>query len=172
VRRIDIVYDGPGLAGKTTSMTCVHAHFAPERRTVLETVYQPDSARLLRFTARPAEPEVAVHVTGVVGAVYSPAVTREVLDLADGIVLVVDSQRERLEANLYRLEMITAALAGDGRGDVAIVLAYNKRDLPNAMPIAELERALNPSGRRFFETCAPRGEGVVAAFEACLRALV
>ena len=46
------------------------------------------------------------------------------------------------------------------------VVQYNKRDLPNAIPMAELEEALNPTKVPSFEAVAPKGIGVFDTLKA------
>jgi len=76
---------------------------------------------------------------------------------------VADSQEERFEANLESLDNLRENLREQGYDldDVPWVLQYNKRDLPNAVPLDELEEALNPTGKvPFFEASAEMGKGV------------
>jgi signal recognition particle receptor subunit beta len=75
-------------------------------------------------------------------------------------VLVLDSQRERLEANQWLLAQISKLAARP------MVMQFNKRDLPNAMPLDELHRELNPHGFPTFESIATRGVGTIEAFHA------
>ena len=90
----------------------------------------------------------------------------EVRASADVIVFVADSQREREQANEERAEWIEATFARVRR--VPVCIQWNKRDLPNALRVAELSRDLNRWNAPEFETIAPKGIGVLEAFRAAL----
>jgi signal recognition particle receptor subunit beta len=62
------------------------------------------------------------------------------------VVFVADSQIERMEANIEAMQNLYDNLAQHGYDLTALpfVIQYNKRDLPNAAPIADLQAAVNP----------------------------
>jgi hypothetical protein len=64
----------------------------------------------------------------------------------DGVVFVADSQIERTEANIEAMQNLYDNMVQHGYDltRIPFVIQYNKRDLPNAAPIAELQAALNP----------------------------
>ena len=80
----------------------------------------------------------------------------------DGVVFVVDSQIERMEANLESLENLEDNLIEQGYdlGSLPFVIQYNKRDLSNILSIEELREMFNPTGVPEFEARATSGEGV------------
>jgi signal recognition particle receptor subunit beta len=80
----------------------------------------------------------------------------------DGLVFVADSQVERLEGNLESLEGVETMMAEQGQrvDDLPFVIQYNKRDLPNIVPVPDLESALNHRNAPSFEACAIKGDGV------------
>ena len=80
----------------------------------------------------------------------------------DGVVFVGDSQMERMEANIESLDNLRTNLAEQGYDldKLPYVVQYNKRDLPNASPLNELEETLNPTKVQSFEAVAPKGIGV------------
>jgi hypothetical protein len=86
-----------------------------------------------------------------------------VLKGADGIVFVADSQREMLQANRESLANLRENLAEQGKNidEIPMVIQYNKRDLPSAMPVEELDHALNPRRLPTFSACAHDGTGVL-----------
>jgi hypothetical protein len=93
------------------------------------------------------------------------------LPSVDGIVLVVDSQRERLEAVKERVEVLERELASVQRspGTMPVVFQLNKRDLPNATPVPELRAATRWRGpSTHVESVASRGDGVAEALAALL----
>lgn len=93
------------------------------------------------------------------------------LPSVDGIVLVVDSQRERLEAVKERVEVLERELVSVGRSPetMPVVFQLNKRDVPNATPVPDLRAATRWRGpSTHVESVAPRGEGVADALGALL----
>jgi signal recognition particle receptor subunit beta len=103
------------------------------------------------------------HLYTVPGQVFYNSTRKMVLKGADGIVFVADSQREMLQANQESLANLRENLAEQGKNldDIPMVIQYNKRDLPSAMAIEELDRALNPRRLPTFSACAHDGTGVL-----------
>ena len=174
-----IVYYGPGLGGKTTSLQHVHATARPEHRGRLVSLATPVD-RTLYFDFLPVRlpalrgMSVRLQLFTVPGQVYYNATRKLVLTGADGIVLVVDSQRERLDANLESLENLIDNLREHGRAldQVPHVLQYNKRDLPGVLPADELGRRLNLLSAPAFESVAVHGAGIYEALDAIARAVL
>jgi hypothetical protein len=98
----------------------------------------------------------------VPGQVFYNATRRMVLKGADCIVFVADSQEAMLDANLESLENLRQNLEANelDPNEIPLVLQYNKRDLPNALPIEILNERLNPRGVPFYEAVAIKGQGV------------
>ena len=173
---LKLVYYGPGLGGKTTSLQSIHAAAPPETRGNIVSLATPVDRTLyfdfmpLRVAPVRGHP-VRVQLFTVPGQVYFNATRKLLLTGADGVVFVADSQRDRLDANIESLENLEANLAEQGRelAHVPHVLQFNKRDLRTVAPLAELERALNLHAAPMFPTCATNGEGVIDALDALVR---
>lgn len=174
-----VVYYGPGLGGKTTTLQHIHATAKPEHRGKMVSLATPVD-RTLYFDFLPIR---VPHVRGmgvrlqlftVPGQVHYNATRKLVLTGADGIVMVFDSQRAREDANLETLENLKENLSAHGKslGDVPHVVQYNKRDLYDVSAIEELERTLNRHAAPSFATTATSGEGVYEALEAITRAVM
>ncbi len=161
---MQLVYVGPGLSGKTTTLQYVYAHTVAER---LAPMTMGDD-RVLSFAFQPRTIAAPVTLSTVAGAVYLHESHRALVEAADGLIFVADSQRARIEANA---EILTRTLADLAGRNVPLVFQYNKRDLPEILSIAELDLALNPHGLPAFEAVAHRGEGVMAALRACALAV-
>ncbi|HJL05440.1 MAG TPA: ADP-ribosylation factor-like protein [Polyangiaceae bacterium LLY-WYZ-15_(1-7)] len=169
---VKLVYYGPGLGGKTTSLQHVHGASPAEARGQLVSLATPVD-RTLYFDFLPLRARqvrghhVRLQLFTVPGQVYFNATRKLVLTGADGLVFVADSQPERLDANLESLENLAANLAEQGRSldAVPLVLQLNKRDLPGVLSEDELRQALNPRGRPQFGTVATTGEGVIDALD-------
>jgi mutual gliding-motility protein MglA len=174
-----LVYYGPGLGGKTTSLQYVHAHTKTEHRGKMVSLATPVD-RTLYFDFLPVRlpvmrgMNVRLQLFTVPGQVYYNATRKLVLTGADGVVLVVDSQRLRLDANLESLENLRENLREHGRSlaEVPHVIQYNKRDLSDVLGVEELEQKLNRHTAPSFATVAPRGVGVFESLEAITHAVL
>ena len=174
-----IVFYGPGLGGKTTTLQHIHATAKPEHRGKMVSLATPVD-RTLYFDFLPIRlpnvrgMNVRLQLFTVPGQVYYNATRKLVLTGADGVVLVFDSQRARMDANQESLENLVDNLRSHGKtlGDIPHVISYNKRDLYDVLPVDELERALNRHGGPAFATSATSGEGVYEALEAITRAVL
>jgi signal recognition particle receptor subunit beta len=174
-----IVYYGPGLGGKTTSLQHIHATARPEHRGKMVSLATPVD-RTLYFDFLPIRlpsvrnMNVRLQLFTVPGQVYYNATRKLVLTGADGLVMVFDSQFGRSDANVESLDNLRENLEAHGRDLAAIphVIMYNKRDLYDALSIEELEAQLNRERAPSFAAVATKGEGVYEALEAVTRAVL
>ena len=81
---------------------------------------------------------------------------------------MADSQIERLEANQESMENLRTNLAEQGYSleKIPFVIQYNKRDLPNTVPVEELRELLNPMRVPDYEANARAGNGVFDTLKA------
>jgi signal recognition particle receptor subunit beta len=162
-----IVYYGPGLCGKTTNLQYVYAKTNPDAKGKMISL-ATETERTLFFDFLPLSLgeirgfKTRFHLYTVPGQVFYDASRKLILKGVDGVVFVADSQLERVEANLESLENLRVNLAEQGYDldRVPYVVQYNKRDLPSAIGIEELHRALNPKNVPEFPAVAPTGVGV------------
>jgi signal recognition particle receptor subunit beta len=174
-----IVYYGPGLGGKTTSLQHIHATARPEHRGKMVSLATPVD-RTLYFDFLPIRlpsvrsMNIRLQLFTVPGQVYYNATRKLVLTGADGLVMVFDSQFGRSDANVESLENLRENLEAHGRALASIphVVMYNKRDLYDAQSLEELERQLNTEHAPSFSAVATKGEGVYEALEAVTRAVL
>ena len=146
-----IVYYGPGLGGKTTNLEHVYGKVAPDTRGKLISL-ATETERTLFFDFLPVDLgtirgfKTRFHLYTVPGQVYYNASRKLILKGVDGIVFVGDSQVERMEANQEAMQNLYDNMAEYGYDltTMPFVIQYNKRDLPNASPIRDLQAALNP----------------------------
>jgi len=112
--------------------------------------------------------KVRFHLYTVPGQVFYDASRKLILKGADGVAFVADSQEERMEANIESMENMYQHLQEHGYDPykIPLVIQYNKRDLPNAAPVEELRKLLNPRGLQDFEAVAIKGEGVFDTLKA------
>jgi mutual gliding-motility protein MglA len=146
-----IVYYGPGLGGKTTNLEHVYARVAPDTRGKLISL-ATENERTLFFDFLPVDLgtirgfKTRFHLYTVPGQVYYNASRKLILKGVDGVVFVADSQTDRQEANVEAMQNLYDNMAEYGYDitRMPFVIQYNKRDLPNAAPIDELDQLLNP----------------------------
>jgi len=102
------------------------------------------------------------HLYTVPGQVFYDASRKLILKGVDGVCFVADSQEERFDANIESLENLRLNLSEQGYDldKLPYVIQYNKRDLPNAMSLAELQKDLNTTQVPEFEGVATTGVGV------------
>lgn len=173
---IKLVYYGPGLGGKTTTLQKVHAVSPAETRGKIVSLATPVD-RTLYFDFMPLRVEpvhgypVRLQLFTVPGQVYFNATRKLVLTGADGVVFVADSKRDRQDANLESLQNLEANLQEQSRSLASVphVMQYNKRDLDAICSIEELDTALNAHGAPSFASAASLGEGVVAPLDELVR---
>lgn len=163
-----IVYYGPSLCGKTTNIQSIYSSIKPDQKGKLVSL-ATEADRTLFFDFLPIEIEnirgfkTRLHFYTVPGQVYYNSTRRAVLTGVDGIVFVADSQRDKMEENIESLSNLEENLNYYGKSikTLPLVIQYNKRDLPDATPVAEMEQILNPDGYPYCEAVAPTGEGVL-----------
>ena len=162
-----IVYYGPGLGGKTTNIKHVYSKIDPQTRGRLVSL-ATELDRTLFFDFLPLDLgkirgfRTRFHLYTVPGQVYYNASRKLILKGADGLVFVADSQMHRADDNLDSLYNLNENLATYKlqMESIPYVIQYNKRDLPNIVPLEELEKLLNPRGVPSFEAIATQGMGV------------
>ncbi|MFQ5524768.1 MAG: ATP/GTP-binding protein [Thermoanaerobaculia bacterium] len=174
-----IVYYGPGLGGKTTNLQYIYNKTAPDRkgkmislateadRTLFFDFLPLDLGSIRGFTTR-------FHLYTVPGQVFYDASRKLILKGVDGVIFVADSQRERMEANVESIRNLEANLRDHGFDlkTVPSALQFNKRDLPNAMPVDEMYRMLNYKREPTFEAVAPQGVGVFDTLKAVAKQIL
>jgi signal recognition particle receptor subunit beta len=168
-----IVYYGPGLCGKTTNLQYIYKRTNPEAKGKMISL-ATETERTLFFDFLPLSLgeirgfKTRFHLYTVPGQVFYDASRKLILKGVDGVIFVADSQMERLEANQESLDNLRTNLAEHGYSldKVPYVVQYNKRDLPNALPVEELRPLLNPTNVIDFEATARTGVGVFETLKA------
>jgi CRP-like cAMP-binding protein/signal recognition particle receptor subunit beta len=170
---VKIVYYGPSLAGKSSSLKSLHQQIQPERRGTFHS-WGSEADTILDFDLLPLSLneiktfQLRFQVFTIPGEVKSNRTRQFILEGVDAIVFVADSQRSRQKANLISLGNLKENLRSHGLrlDDIPLVYAYNKRDLKQILSLTELNHALNPTDRSpYVETIATKGAGVLKAFE-------
>jgi len=174
-----IVYYGPGLCGKTTNLQYVYQKTATEAKGKMISL-ATETERTLFFDFLPLSLgeirgfKTRFHLYTVPGQVFYDASRKLILKGVDGVVFVADSQEERYDANIESLDNLRFNLQEQGYDldKIPFIIQYNKRDLPNAMPVEELRKDLNLTGVPDFEACAATGEGVFETLKAVAKLIL
>jgi signal recognition particle receptor subunit beta len=164
-----IVYYGPGRSGKTTNLHYIHGQVPTDRkgqmvslatqtdRTLFFDFLPIDLGTISGFTTR-------FQLYTVPGQVYYQTTRKLVLQGADGVVFVADSQARQLGENIESFQDLHENLAEQGvdARTMPLVIQYNKIDLPEELrtPLPELEESLNFRGVPSFTADALHGPGV------------
>lgn len=170
-----LVYCGPGRSGKTTNLQYIHGRVPDTRRGRIVSL-ATHGDRTLFFDFLPLDLgtisgfSVRFQLYTVPGQVYYAATRRLVLQGADGVVFVADSQARRFEENLESLRDLQDNLidAGVDARTFPLVFQYNKQDLPPelVLPVERLDDVLNFRGVPSFPADALRGGGVFETLRA------
>jgi mutual gliding-motility protein MglA len=162
-----VVYYGPGLCGKTTNLQFVYDSLPSNNKSkMLSLATKTD--RTLFFDFLPLDlgkirgMRTKLQLYTVPGQVYYNSTRQLVLKGADGIVFVADSQDFALDANMESLQNLEDNLKRQSIRirEIPVVIQYNKRDLPNALPVGEIDKELNKLNAPHFESVATTGIGV------------
>ena len=176
---LKIVYYGPALSGKTANLQYIHARTNPDIRGDLVCL-KTRGDRTLYFDFLQLE---LGHIAGlkprfnlytVPGQVYYANSRKLVLQGADGVVFVADSQQQRLPDNVETVRDMEENLRAMGHDPrtVPLVLQCNKRDLPNIAPVPLMRQQLGLNGAPCFESVATQGTGVFDTLKAVINLVV
>ncbi|OHB74056.1 MAG: hypothetical protein A2Z34_05540 [Planctomycetes bacterium RBG_16_59_8] len=174
-----IVYYGPGVSGKTTNLEIIHKKVPDTSKGQLTSI-ATEGDRTLFFDLLPLDlgeiggMKTKFQLYTVPGQVYYNSTRKLVLAGSDGIVFVADSGKDRMDDNIESLNNLSVNLRENGFNPetMAIVLQYNKRDLPGALPVEEMDAKLNPRKIPSFEAVAVKGEGVMATLKAVSKMVI
>lgn len=169
---VKIVYYGPGLGGKTTNLQYIYEQTTPDVKGKLITL-ATETDRTLFFDFMPLDVgdikgfKVRLHLYTVPGQVFYNASRKLILKGVDGVIMVCDSQRERMDANIESIRNLEQNLKENGYNlpDIPYVLQLNKRDLQNIVPLEEMKAQLVVKGEPVIEAVATQGTGVFATLK-------
>ncbi|MCB0414997.1 MAG: gliding-motility protein MglA [Bdellovibrionales bacterium] len=174
-----IVYYGPSLGGKTTNMQWIYHKTQSQDKSEMHTL--PTAVeRTMFFDFYPLEVgtirdfKTRFHLYTVPGQVVYDASRKLILKGLDGVIFVADSQEERMEENIQSFKNLEKNLEQQGYdiNEIPLVLQYNKRDLPSALPISDLRTELNKYNSPDFEGTAHEGKGVMESFITTSKSIV
>lgn len=174
---LKMVYYGPPLSGKTTNLEYIHKASPPAQRGEMVSL-KTRGDRTLFFDFMQLElPPIQgftpkFNLYTVPGQVAYAGTRKLVLQGADGIIFVADSQKHRMQDNLQSLLDLYQNLktAGTDPKKISLIVQFNKRDLGNALSIEEIRKTLRLDGYSIqsFEASAIDGVGVLETLKASI----
>jgi len=176
---LKIVYYGPSLSGKTTTLQYIHSKTRPDRRGDLVSLKTRED-RTLYFDymqielGKIAGLKPRFNIYTVPGQVYYKQTRKLVLRGADGVVFVADSQRKRLRENVQSVRDMRRDLQelGTDPDQIPLVLQCNKRDLDDVVPVELLKHHLGMNGIPTFKTIAIQGQGILDGLKTIINRVV
>lgn len=178
--KFKIVYYGPGLSGKTTNIKKIYERFTGKKGQLLS--IDTKGERTLFFDLLPLKLSIIkgyntiFSLYTVPGQVFYKQARKLVLRNADGVIFVADSNPERLEENIKIYEEMHNTLIEYGMWSstrkVPIIVQYNKRDDPNALPVSILEEKVNKYKYPYVLAIATEGKGVFQTLQLMINEVV
>lgn len=174
-----IVYYGPGMCGKTSNLQYIHTQVPRDAKGDLLSI-ATETERTLFFDFLPLDLgkvrgfQTRFHLYTVPGQVLYERTRVAVLNGADGVVFVADSQKSKLEENIKSLKELAVNITRQNKKfqEFPIVLQYNKRDIPGALPVAVLDKYLNGMNWQRYEAIATTGVGVFDTLKAISKLVI
>ncbi|HEX9022810.1 MAG TPA: GTPase domain-containing protein [Geobacteraceae bacterium] len=168
---LKLVYYGPALSGKTTNLLQLHDLLRSEGRGDLMMLDTADDRTIYFdllpfFLMTPSGLRIKIKVYTVPGQVRHDATRKAVLQRADGVAFIADSQPTEASANFESFDNLEKNLAFVGLDidKIPLVIQFNKRDLENVVPEAEIRHAWGPTGIPVQMASALQGWGVIETF--------
>ncbi|HYF63640.1 MAG TPA: gliding-motility protein MglA [Herpetosiphonaceae bacterium] len=158
-----LTYYGPSAGGKTSTLLGISEYFKAAG-TLIREVHEETRphVHIVKATVPGiglihGKP-VQMHLQALAGATMYDHARLATLKDADGVVFVANSIRDMLQENIRHLQAVAREITRQKQRFTTfpLVLQYNKRDWPDALPTTVLDKYLNPFGWPAFETIACR----------------
>jgi len=174
-----IVYYGPGMCGKTSNLQYIHSQVPREAKGDLLSI-ATETERTLFFDFLPLDLgkvrgfSTRFHLYTVPGQILYERTRVAVLNGADGVVFVADSQRDKLQEDIKSLQELARNITRQNKkfSEFPMVLQYNKRDMPSVLPSAVMDKYLNPLNWQRFDAVATTGVGVFDTLKAISKLVI
>lgn len=178
-----IVYYGPGMSGKTSNLQYIHSQVPRDTKGELLSI-ATETERTLFFDFLPLDLgkvrgfQTRFHLYTVPGQVLYERTRVAVLNGADGVVFVADSQRHKMRENIASLQELAENIKKQNKNfrEFPMVLQYNKRDVPGALPVEKMDEFLNPAALKLnwqrYEAEATHGRGVFDTLKAISKLVI
>jgi len=172
---LKLVYYGPAMSGKTTNLLTLHEQLSLEGRGDLMLLDTTEDRTIYFdllpfFYVSPLGMKIKLKVYTVPGQVRHDATRKAVLQRADGVVFVADSQTSQMAVNFESFDNLEKNLSMVGLSieRLPLVVQFNKRDLTDIVPEDEVRRAWGPTGLPVIMSSALKGWGVLETFQEVL----
>ncbi|MCU0494771.1 MAG: GTPase domain-containing protein [Chloroflexaceae bacterium] len=176
-----IVYYGPGMCGKTTNLQYIHNSVPKDVKGDLLSI-ATETERTLFFDFLPLDLgkvrgfQTRFHLYTVPGQVLYERTRVAVLNGADGVVFVADSNKSKMQENVTSLKELAQNITRQNKKfqEFPVVLQYNKRDLPAevVVPVHVMDKYLNPMSWQRVEAVATTGVGVFETLKAISKTVI
>lgn len=173
---IKLVYYGPARSGKTTNLLQLHDRLQQQGRGELMVLDTKDDRTIFFdllpfFLVAPSGLKIKVKVYTVPGQVRHDSTRKAVLQRADGVAFIADSQLAERVNNVNSFANLEANLAMVGLdiGELPLVIQYNKQDMESIVVEAEARQKWSPTGLPVFMASALQGWGVLETFTQLVR---
>jgi signal recognition particle receptor subunit beta len=178
--KLKIVYFGASLAGKSTNVKVLYDLLKEKGITKGDYItMETDENRTLFVemflsSINLEGQEIDIKVLTTPGQFRLHPLRKVIMKGVDGLVFVVDSSKERENINFLVLRETAAVLKEQGFDlySLPVIVQYNKRDLPDALPIDELQPVCNPWGTEYVEAVAVEGKGVLETFQEIVKKIL
>lgn len=175
-----VVYYGPSTCGKSTNLKYIYKKTNPEAKSQMVSLSNEDDSAIFFDFLPLALGEIngfktRFHLYTIPGPNFFTSSRRLILKGVDGVVFVVDSQMDKIEANLESFEEFKINLREQGYDidQLPFVLQYNKRDKPAVSSLVQLQQVFNPNNTiPEFESVAKEGVGVFETFKSIAKLII
>lgn len=168
---LKLVYYGPALSGKTTNLLKLHDLLAQEDRGDLMVLDTKDDRTIYFdllpfFITAPSGLKIKLKVYTVPGQVKHDATRKAVLQRADGVAFIADSQPRESTNNSESFANLEKnfSFVGLNIEKIPLVVQFNKRDMPEIISEENIRKVWEPTGIPCFMASALEGWGVVETF--------
>lgn len=173
-----LVYYGPAMSGKTTNLLKLHDLLTEDGRGDLMVLDTTDDRTIFFdllpfFLVAPSGMKIKIKVYTVPGQVRHDATRKAVLQRADGVVFIADSQLTESENNSESFDNLEKNLGfvGIDIEKIPLVVQFNKRDLKNIVSEEDISRTWGTTGIPVILASALTGAGVVETFSEILKSM-
>ena len=172
--RFKVVYHGIAMSGKTTNIEQLAKLNGLD---ILSFDTKEERTLVFDFITKKMDMEgftLSFSIYTIPGQDIYKDIRRMVMRGVDAVVFVVDSSERRLSENKEFVRVLERDLRMYGKTleDTPVVVQYNKRDLPDALPLEVLQSEVSIPEKKFVEAVAIEGEGVEETFDLIVEELL
>jgi signal recognition particle receptor subunit beta len=172
-----IVYWGPSMGGKTTSVFWLSKNDPELIKGDLQSIADPTGRTLFFDRAVAGVGKITFQVYTVAGQKRHKGQRKVILKGVDGIIFVWDAQKELWEDNMWSVNELQDFLNGEENGStIPVIIMVNKRDLPNTVSKEDVRAVFENNGLSesalIYESIATDGLNVKRAFIQVCREIV